>query len=60
MTKLFFCYSKRLHRALIANGFNPVFIGYTLKSGQLVYIYEGTQSLNDYKNNIYQLERDKF
>lgn len=59
MNKLFFCYSHRLYKALKANGFKPVFTGYT-KANKLVYIYFGTQELNEYKDNIYQLERDRF
>lgn len=57
--KLFFCYSDRFHKALQFNGFKPLFVGYTLTNNK-VYIYNGTKELNYYKNNIYQLERDKF
>ena len=57
--KLFYCYSQRLKRALDANGFTPVFIGYTLQY-KLVYVYIGTKEFNDYKNSRYQTERDRF
>ena len=59
MYKLFYCYSSRLDKALRKNGFQPVFKGYTTKNHKVV-IYLGTEELNYYKDNIYQLERDLF
>ena len=48
-----------LDKALRKSGFQPVFKGYTTKNHKVV-IYLGTEELNYYKDNIYQLERDLF
>ena len=58
--KLFFCYSERLKRALVANGFKPICLGLNSKTDTKFWLFWGTQELNDYKNNKYQKERDLF
>ncbi|WP_206459443.1 hypothetical protein [Anaerovorax sp. IOR16] len=60
MEKLFFCYSNRLKRALISNGFTPICIGINKRNNQKFYLFEGTFELNYYKDYLYQKERDKF
>lgn len=56
--QLFNCCSARLNRALIDNGFSPIYI--TCVSETLVWVYELSEELINYKNNKYQLERDKY
>ena len=56
----FYCYSVRLKNALIANGFTPISYGVNPSSGAPYWVFEGTEQMNDYKNNKYQLERDLY
>lgn len=59
-SRLFYCYSMRLFRALKANGFSYLYKGLNKKSGRIYYVFKGTKPLNYYKDNIYQNERDLF
>lgn len=56
----FYCYSVRLKNALIANGFTPISYGVNPSTNSPYWVFEGTEELNNYKNNKYQLERDNF
>lgn len=58
--KYFYCYSKRLMRALRANGFSYICIGINKKSQTEFYLYESSEALQDYKDNKYPKERDEF
>lgn len=58
--RLFFCYSERLKRALVSNGFKPICTGINIKSNAIFWLFWGTQELNYYKDNLYQKERDRF
>jgi len=60
MNRLFFCYSERFKKALLANGFVPLCTGLNVLTFKRFWLFDGTQELNDYKNYKYQLERDKF
>ena len=60
MERLFFCYSERLKRALLANGFQPICTGLHVKTLDRFWLFFGTQELNYYKDYIYQSERDKY
>lgn len=60
MDRFFFCYSARLKRALVANGFSPICTGLNGKSGKKFWLFLGTDELNYYKDNVYQTERDRF
>lgn len=59
-TKMFFCYSERLHKAFKDNGFSYICIGFNQNTGSKFWLYEGTQELNYYKDYVYPKERDKF
>lgn len=59
-TRLFFCYSERLHKALKENGFKYLCIGWNQNTGSKFWLYEGTPELNYYKDYVYPKERDKF
>lgn len=58
--KLFYCYSKRLKRALLANGFRIISSNVNPNTKAKYWIFIGSDILNQYKNKIYQNERDKF
>lgn len=58
--RYFYCYSKRLKNALVKNGFNYICVGTNSKTGGKFYLFLGTEALNNYKDNIYQRERDLF
>lgn len=58
--KYFYCYSERLAKALLANGFKHIRVGINKNTNAKFYLFLGTKELNDYKNNKYQEERDKF
>lgn len=60
MDRFFFCYSPRLKRALIANGFSPICTGYNNRTKKKFWLFLGTQRLNYYKDFVYQTERDRF
>lgn len=60
MSRLFYCYSKRLKNALCANGFQVVDTGVNKNTGSVYWLFVGSDELNYYKDNIYQTERDKF
>lgn len=60
MERFFFCYSARLKRALEANGFHYVCIGINERTNSKFWLYVGSNELNDYKDHLYQEERDKF
>ena len=60
MKSYFYCYSPRLKRALLAHGFSYICTGINQKSNTIFWLCEGSEELNDYKNNYYQAERDKF
>ena len=60
MEKYFFCYSNRLYKALIANGFKPICVALNCRTHGKFWLFVGTDELNEYKNNKYQNERDKY
>lgn len=60
MERFFFCYSSRLKRALESHGFHYVCVGLNERTGAKFWLYIGTDELNDYKDRLYQHERDKF
>ena len=57
MKQYFYCYSPRLKRFLIENGFSYICTGQNQKSGALFWLFDSTDELNDYKNRIYPNER---
>ena len=58
--KNFNCYSMRLARALIDAGFRPISLNSNPKTQQMYYIFELTEQLVHFKDNIYQTVRDKY
>lgn len=58
--RLFYCYSTRLKNALIENGFVPIKYGVNPNTKSPYWVFEGTEEMNEYKNNKYQFERDRF
>lgn len=60
MKKYFYCYSARLKRALLAHGFQYLCTGINCRSNAKFWLFEATEELNDYKNNVYMSERDKY
>ena len=56
----FFCYSPRMHRALRQYGFRYICVGMNERSGETFWLYEGTQELNYFKDNVYQDVIDQF
>lgn len=60
MNKLFYCYSDRLKKALVSNGFEIKSIGVNKNTKSTFWLFLGTDELNYYKNNVYQRERDKY
>lgn len=58
--KLFFCYSERMKRALVANGFKYICLGWNNRTKTKFWLFWATEELNYYKDNIYQKERDLF
>ena len=60
MKDYFYCYSLRLQRALYKHGFQSICTGLNTKSGAIFWLYEATKELNDYKDNLYPKERDKY
>lgn len=50
----------RLARALIDAGFKPISLTSNPKTQQMYYIFEPTEQLMHFKNNIYQTVRDKY
>lgn len=57
--KLFFCYSKRLKRALEANGYRHICIGLNERTGDKFWLF-WFEEIEHYKDYVYQSERDKF
>jgi hypothetical protein len=51
--RLFFCYSRRLKRALVANGFVPVCSGFNERTQSKFWLFLGTAELNDFKDFFY-------
>lgn len=60
MKKYFYCYSNRMKKALIQNGFNYVCVGLNCKTHTKFWLFEATEELNYYKDHVYQTERDKY
>ena len=50
----------RLARALIDAGFKPISLNSNPKTQQMYYIFELTEQLVHFKDNIYQTVRDKY
>jgi len=57
--KLFFCYSRRLKRALVANGFIPICTGINERTNNKFWLFWG-EEIQFYKDNVYQTERDNY
>lgn len=60
MDKYFFCYSKRLRKALIENGFIPICNALNKRTKAEFWLFVGDAELNKYKNETYQEDRDRF
>lgn len=60
MKKYFYCYSSRLKRALVHNGFHYVCVGLNCRTNTKFWLFEATEELNDYKDRVYQTERDEY
>lgn len=58
--KLFYCYSERFMRACVYNGFRIIRHGVNPDTGADYWVFIGSEVFNYYKDNLYQLERDKF
>ena len=58
--KYFYCYSERFKRACVHNGFRVLREGVNSSTGAPYWVFIGSEIFNYYKNNLYQLERDKF
>ena len=58
--RLFYCYSERMLRALLNNGFQYIREGTNINNGATFWVFEGTEELNYYKNHVYQTERDRY
>lgn len=58
--RIFYCYSKRLHKALYENGFRVISVGVNPKTKSYFWCFVGSEVLNYYKDKLYQKERDKF
>jgi len=56
----FYCYSPRLKRALIEHGFTYICTGVNFHSGTKFWLFESSDALNTYKNEVYPNERDKY
>lgn len=58
----FYCYSARLNRFLQSNGLKPLYMFVSKSNGKEVacHVYNGTDKLNQLKNDVYPLMRDKF
>ena len=50
----------RLARALIDAEFKPISLNSNSKTQQMYYIFEATEQLMHFKNNVYQTVRDKY
>lgn len=50
----------RLARALIDAGFKPISLNSNPRNKDMYYIFEATEQLMYFKNNIYQTVRDKY
>lgn len=57
--KLFFCYSRRLKRALVANGLIPICTGINERTNNKFWLFWG-EEIQFYKDNVYQTERDNY
>ena len=58
--KLFYCYSERFMLACVYNGFRIIRHGVNPDTGADYWVFIGSEIFNYYKDNLYQLERDKF
>lgn len=58
--KLFYCYSERFMRACVYNGFRIIRHGVNPGTGADYWVFIGSEVFNYYKDNLYQLERDRF
>ena len=59
-TKKLYCYSLRFRNALVDNGFKIIDEGVNYKTNKHYWVFNGTDELNYYKDNLYQLERDLY
>ena len=50
----------RLARALIDSGFKPISLNSNPRTKQMYYVFEVTEQLMNFKNNVYQTVRDKY
>lgn len=60
MERYFYCYSPRLKNALVANGFRYICVGINEKENSKFWLFEGTDELNAFKNEVYQKARDQY
>lgn len=58
--RYFYCYSVRLKRALLDNGFHYLCTGINCRSNTKFWLFEATDELNDYKDHVYQTQRDQY
>ena len=57
---MFFCYSHRLKRALVEHGFKVYYIGYNYNTQSFSYAFLTTDKLQNFKQNIYPILRDRY
>jgi len=55
----FNCYSQRLFRALIDNGFTPLYLK-PIDENTICVVFEKTETLVAFVKNTYQTVRDKY
>lgn len=60
MKRLFYCYSPVLYRALVSNGFKCLGYGKNIDTDSKFSIFEGTDTFNYFKNEVYPLIRKDF
>lgn len=49
-----------MKKALTFNGFKYICVGINKNTKSKFWLFEGTKELNNFKDNLYQKERDKF
>ena len=58
--RYFYCYSRRLMRALKDHGFDYICTGTNFRTGSIFWLFEASDELNAYKNNVYPTDRDNY
>lgn len=55
--RYFYCYSEKLRKALENNGFEPICQGINWNTNTKFWLFEGTDELNHFKNNVYPKQK---